>query len=187
MSHLPDMTPSHLTIDRLAKPYEDLPQLYTISVDDDYLKTLGIDLHKGSNFTQHDSSSQKMQVIINDKAVDFLELIEPLGKEFYIPHFDQVGEVIGIMRDFHYVSLHDAVEPLMLVMRPEFYTYFAVRIDGSDPDGALAHIRSCYENYTKEFEFYHSKLGDRLKDLYTSEFQSAHVLSSFSIFAIFIL
>ena len=186
MSHLPGMNPSHLSIDRLDEPYQNLPQLYTISVDKNYLETLKIKLNQGGNFTETESSQSTMKLIFNKKAVDYLGIDNPLGRKYFIPHFDCTGEVVGIIDDFHYVSLHNAVEPLMLVKRPEFYTYFAVHIDGSHEADALAHIRSTYEKYTTEFDFYHATLDDRLKDLYKSEFQSAQVLSSFSIFAIFI-
>lgn len=95
-------------------------KLYMLSVGHDYLDTYGIDLVKGRNFDPLISSDSTEGFILNEKAVHILgwSAVDAIGKEMRFA--GREGSVIGVVRDFHFNTLHFEIEPLCLFIRDNF-------------------------------------------------------------------
>jgi putative ABC transport system permease protein len=105
---------------------------YVLFAGFDYLETLGLELVLGRDFDRTHSSDQENAVIVNETLVRELEWENPIGKK--IDQFDFFkGQVIGVVKDFHYRSLHNKIEPLLIRMLPEFVgTTMILKIDGNN-------------------------------------------------------
>lgn len=87
-------------------------------VDTDFIPTLGITITKGRNFSKENPSDSRQAMIVNEALVDYFGWDNPIGKRLPGPEFVQ-HEVIGVVENFHYESLHTSVEPLAMVMNPD--------------------------------------------------------------------
>src|SRR4030095_16164631 len=97
--------------------------------DQDYLDVMNIELSAGKNFARRNFADpfqmlDKNSILINESAIHELGLKNPIGKTFY---WDDQGttrayEIIGVVKDFHFRSLHHKIGPLMLVQTPPMMT-----------------------------------------------------------------
>ena len=89
--------------------YDDPEQLIQVeyyNIYYDFFETLGIEFIKGRSFSQEFTGSSRSSVILNQSAVDKLHIEDPIGKTF------ENAEIIGIVKDFHYHSLYEKIEPM---------------------------------------------------------------------------
>ena len=114
---------------------------YQSYVDADYLKVLGLDLLYGRFFGDNDMDSGNY-IIINSSAAEALGE-SPLNRDIETPGVftrEKVRKnIIGIIRDFNFASLHESIDPLILEYSPDNCRYLLVRIE---PNSAASSIRS---------------------------------------------
>src|SRR5205085_6599867 len=87
--------------------------MHTLDVDADFLETMEISLLKGRNFIS-DSKADTASVLINEEAARLFDVNDPLG----IKIKGMIGRettVVGVIKDFHFKSIHEKVEPLVLL------------------------------------------------------------------------
>ncbi|MGE5810033.1 MAG: ABC transporter permease, partial [Ignavibacteria bacterium] len=86
--------------------------LATMGTDYDFAKTLGLKVLDGRFFSK-EISTDTTAVVLNEEAVKFMELIDPLGKRLILPGQNNPPiTIVGILRDFHYESLRQKIRPL---------------------------------------------------------------------------
>jgi putative ABC transport system permease protein len=121
---------------------------YVLFAGFDYLETLGLELVSGRGFDRTHSTDVTQAVIVNEKLVKDLGWKDPLGKK--IDQFDFFrAQVIGVVKDFHYRSLHNEIEPLLIRMQPNFNnTTMILRIEGRNTIETMGFL----ENKWKEIE-----------------------------------
>ncbi|MBX2820722.1 MAG: ABC transporter permease [Rhodothermaceae bacterium] len=86
-------------------------------VDPDFLGALDMQLVAGRNFAGYGTADANRGIIINETLAAFYNWEDPIGQRLPGPFGDH--EIIGVVRDFHYQSLHTAIEPAILVMNME--------------------------------------------------------------------
>ena len=162
----------------------------TIIADEDFINTHQIKLLNGRNFVANSVSDRDHAFIVNEAAVKMFgwkdnasavgkKLNWGLGKE---------GNVIGVVSDFHYFSLHKQVDPLIIHNDPESYSYLTVRInpDGNDWQRALTTLESEWRSLGMKGEFDYFFLDDDFARQYQTDQQLKSFISYFSVLAIFI-
>jgi putative ABC transport system permease protein len=129
-----------------------------LMIDEDYIKTLGLNLLKGRNFSK-DIAGDVSAFIINETAVRELGLgsaTEAIGKSLSWPtwrKYDSLktGPVIGVVKDFHYKSLHEKIEPAVLQIYPPAYSKVAVKITGANMETTLGQISNLWNRYSPDY------------------------------------
>ncbi|MEP7323928.1 MAG: ABC transporter permease [Saprospiraceae bacterium] len=100
--------------------YEDEKKVYRNfrmnSVDADFANTMKLELLSGRNFSSADASDMINGMIVNETLVKEYGWNDPIGKKLD-NRYDQT--IIGVVKDFHFESLHNPIAPLALVMRPD--------------------------------------------------------------------
>lgn len=86
-------------------------------VDADFISALGIKMVQGRNFSEDNPSDPRRAVVVNEALVSYFGWDNPIGQRLPGPEFED-HEIIGVVEDFHYESLHTPVEPLALAMTP---------------------------------------------------------------------
>jgi len=160
----------------------DLKQL---SVDDGFVPTFGIQMLAGRNFSKNiQTDSNKW--IINETAVKVLGWKTPqnaLNKE--IKYGSVVGNVVGVMKDFHFESLHQPIIPMILLFNRN-YNRLSIKIDGRNVKSSIATIQNTWQKYLPNTPFDFTFLDQRFAQLYNSEQQQGTLFSIFACIAIFI-
>ena len=158
-----------------------------IQVDHDFLSTMGIELADGRYFSQEFPSDAAQSVIINETAAKTFGWDNPLGKK--IQELDGrkiIKTVIGVIKDYHTVSVRQAIEPLFISNSPEGYEAIVIKIFPGHTVETLGALEKKWKEIAPgtPFEFYF--LGDRFNSQYDAEERLSQIFAYFSLIAVFI-
>jgi len=157
-------------------------------VDHDFVKTMGLELAAGREFSLEYSTDAAEAFILNETAVRQLGWEDqPLDKRITIRGFRQ-GRVTGVVKDFHAKSLHQRIEPLILLIAPDpdAYIQLTARIAPGDIEGAIGDIREAWEQVYPNDPFVYSFLDEDFDSLYRSEHLRGRIFLTFSALAVLI-
>lgn len=162
----------------------EVKQFYTLLADPDYIDVMGLQLIEGRNFSWDIESDREHGYIFNETAVRLLGLDDPLETRF--GESGTEGTLIGIVKDFHFATLHTTIEPLALYWLPAWSNLAHIKIASADIPGTIDHIRSVYNNLSPSFTFSYSFVDEAFNRLYRTEERLAQIFFYFSGLAIFI-
>ena len=164
---------------------EDAILLDILAVSYDYLPTMNIQLKEGRNFSrQIAADSSKHAIILNEQAVKALGLLQPVGSTVSIS-FEFDAKVVGVVEDYHYQSLHTAVEPLVLMLSGN-QNFVEVSITSNDLPQTLATIEAAWERHTNGMPMDYSFLDEDFDALFKADQQIGTIFGGFSLLAIVI-
>lgn len=164
--------------------------------DELYASTLNLQLKQGRYFSK-DFPSDSLAVILNEKAVQALELKNPIGArltsadEFYnaADGTPYTYTVIGVVKDFYYQSMHDPVAPLVIVSSSRFKDvngFTAVRIKADNFKATVASAENVWKQFVKDRPFHYEFLDKTVGQQYLAEDRMQRIITFFSSLAIFI-
>ena len=155
-------------------------------VDYDYLKTLGIKIVNGRNFSRDFPTDSSTGVVINEAAVRELgwSHTNPIGKTI-VRSGQHEYKVIGVVADFNYASVKDKVAPLMMRLNGNFGGLI-LKIKTADVKGFLADLKKQWDSFKPDGPLGYTFLDDNFAKLYASEIRTQQIFSAFAIIAIII-
>ena len=156
-----------------------------MSVDYDFIKTYGIELVSGRNFAKEFSTDLGGAYIINEAAEERFGWDSPLGKTLTDTGGIK-GKVIGVVRNFHFNSLHHGIEPLALFINPKSFRYYTLRIRSQNIPRSIAHLEETWKKFAPNRPFTYAFLDDQINRFYQSEQRLNQIFLYFSVLAIFI-
>lgn len=128
---------------------EPILNAYHYAADEKWLKTYEMELKMGRNFTGQ-GHSDSLKVLLNETAVNRLGLTDPIGQELWVATDSLMKmEVVGVIRDFHFESLHKQMEPVFITQTNnpiESIDYFTIKYTGNLPE-VLSHIESVQQRF----------------------------------------
>lgn len=162
-------------------------------IDPDYISTMGMEVIAGSGFSPESPSGIKQGFILNETAVKSFGYGTPeqaLGTKinWTIWGRDSLkkGEVIGVIRDFHFRSLREKVAPVVMHVEPDYFWTLTLRIKPQGMPETIAHLKSTWEKTEIEWPFQYSFLDKNFDDMYRNERKLSALLTGFTGLAIFI-
>lgn len=165
----------------------------TLGVDEDFLKTYGLQLLAGRDFSAANRADEDGAYIINEAAAKNLGWSDPIGKAItFIRHTnkreEKRGNIIGMVKDFNFKSLHHQVEPLLIYINRHMYyaNYLSVRFSEVSPAQSVELLEKKWEGFISEKPLEFTFLDDQLNQFYGNELKRAKVFSSFAALSIFI-
>jgi putative ABC transport system permease protein len=155
-------------------------------VDHDFLPAYGIEIIAGRNFSKAFPADDTTAFILNETAVkDFgLSPQEAIGKK--VDQNGKKGSVIGVVKDFHYQSLHHVIEPLILQNNIYAYSTLSVKIKADDMPGTIKAIEGKWKELSSNLPYRYSFLDEDYERLYKADALLGKVASIFSGLAIFV-
>jgi hypothetical protein len=148
---------------------------------------MGMQLTEGRNFSRS-YGNEESKIILNEAAIKLMRLTDPVGKT--IKYFDQDRQIIGVVRDFHFESLHEPVKPCYISLeRPgpaNVWDKIMVRIKGTDQEQTVASIQRLYEFYNPGFPFDYNFLDESYRKQYLTETRVGILSKYFATLAILI-
>lgn len=160
--------------------------------DFDYLKVLGIELVAGRDFDQSMSTDKEEAVIINEAlARKYGWMDNPIGKKIHFNfELDGTGgrilKVIGVAKDFHVNSLHNVIEPFLMMISPSPRQLLTIRVKDNELTKALSHIGEQWNSFASGKPFDYKILSTRLSDQYESERKISVIFALAALLTIFI-
>ena len=128
-----------------------------------------------------------MAVVVNEALVEVMGLKgNPIGQHIRFASDDTAYPIIGVVRDFHFKSLHDEIEPYAVFIEDGVTDRSAIRILSDDVPGTLAYLEETWEAFVPDRPFVYSFLEDGLAAQYRVEEQTRTIVSVFSLLAIMI-
>lgn len=155
-----------------------------MSVDFDYIDTFGLEILEGRNFSKEMSTDINAAYIINETGADVLGYESAIGKNFSL--WDTEGTIIGVVRDFHFNSLHEQIEPLIIKANPRWNSLVFVKISSNNIMGVIAKIEKIHQNMNPDYPFQFHFLDAEYENIYLSEKRTGRLFQYFSFVAIFI-
>ncbi|GAB4021173.1 permease prefix domain 2-containing transporter [Spirosoma koreense] len=162
---------------------EAVGQMRFMWADEHVLPLLQIGLTAGRNFRPKPDGAP-LSFILNRAAVQDLKLASPIGQK--IVTRGDTGEVVGVVDDFHFASLHTSVEPLVIVQYPNLTNYFLLKIKGHQLTQTLQFARSTLARVSPGSIFSYTFLDEKLNHLYDAEQRTGNILNVFAAFAVLI-
>lgn len=164
-----------------------------VAVDYDYIQTMRMEILEGRGFSRDHVSDETSGFVINEIAAACLGPGSPVGRRFTFSSIgprgnliEREGAIIGVIRDFHFMSLHDKIMPLVMYIEPDEFYEMCVRIDKERLPSALGLIRQKWITLAPEYHFDYYFLDQTLNGLYRSEQQMGGIFKAFTGLAILI-
>jgi putative ABC transport system permease protein len=165
-------------------------------VDDDYVKTLGLQIVAGRDFSKDITTDKDEAFIINETAVKELGYGTPekaLGQPLQWKVWDsktpdslKKGRIIGIVKDFHYKSLYDKLTAAVLQIYPPAYWKVAVKMKTANLANTVADVKNAWNKYSPDFPIEYKFLDDNFDQMYRAEDKLRSLLYLFTGIAIFV-
>ncbi|MBN1326913.1 MAG: ABC transporter permease [Candidatus Cloacimonetes bacterium] len=161
----------------------EIPPIRYLRVDKDFIETMGIKMVEGKSFA--DWTSENPAFILNEKALKAIQLQEPIGK--IASNFRGTeAEIVGIVQDFNFASLHNTIEPLVLELNPRWGSKILVKIAGDNIPEVIQFLKNKVEEVAPGSIFQYTFLDEKLNTLYANEQRLNSIFKTFSILAIII-
>jgi putative ABC transport system permease protein len=163
--------------------------LYTVSADYDFINVLDMKIIEGRPLSE-EFGTDTMAVVINEALVRKTGWAEPVGKKIFdfgqgdsLPDF---LTVVGVVEDFHFKSLHDAIEPSIIILNRDNPDYLAVRLNPGNTAASIDQLRQKWEEVETAFPFDYFFMKEEYEDLYKSEKKMADLFITFTVLAMLI-
>ncbi len=168
-------------------PEDQLLEVVGYPVDNDIIKTLGLELIAGRGFPETWSEAQGYVYIINERALQILnwKKEEAVGKWMNLPA-NRMGRVVGVVKDFHFASLHAEIKPLIMFIEPPEFAYLLVKLRPQDLPNTLAFMRAQWQTLAPSSPFDYTFLDRAFAALYRTEQNAGRLLGLFAGLAIMI-
>jgi len=157
-------------------------RMRTLWADEAYAKTLELEMVTGRWFSDEFPSDSLSSVILNETAVRELgwQPTEAIGKRIMMAQFDSTYKsVVGVVKDFHFLSLRQRVEPLTIAYNDR--GLLLVKVSGVDFNSTLSQIQQQWDGFGTALPMEWSFLESLMNAHYQSEAVQARVFSTFSI------
>jgi putative ABC transport system permease protein len=147
-------------------------------------ETLGLEFVEGRPFSE-EFGADTSKIIFNEAAIRVMNMKDPIGKKIRL--WDQYDlEIVGVVKDFHFESLHDAVNPAFFRLSPGNTWTIMIRLEAGKEKETLAALTKLYGQLNPGFTFEYQFQDVEYADQYAAEQRVATLSSYFASMAILI-
>lgn len=172
---------------------EERVMIPTTVVTHDFFATLQGELVAGRDFERAFPTDTEEAYIINETAAKFLGLESPVGRAMTGRVFNgstwglKQAKIVGVVRDFHFASLHTEIQPAVFSLATERTTplrNLVLRISSTDVPGVLAFVEATWQKLVPERPFSFTFLDEEVEKMYRTEQRFLSVFLAFTVLAI---
>lgn len=167
---------------------DDWIQMYEILADEDFIETMELEIVAGRNFSRDHSTDEGQAFLLNESAVRMLGWDDPIGKRFNSSM--QEGIVVGVVKDFHWKSLHQTVEPIAIENHTRHENWWmrilALRVNTANLPETLAFLENVWPEIDPDHPFQYYFMDQEFNQQYAVDEQLGTLFKVFSTLAILI-
>lgn len=147
------------------------------------LEVLGMEMASGRSFSDkfHPDTTS---IIFNETGVAAMNLDDPIGQKIKV--YDKEFEIVGVVKDFNFQSLHDKIEPMFMIYNVANTWNVIVRLENANINETIKNVEAMYRNFNPGFPFQYSFQDEDYTRMYRSEQRVAKLAIYFSVFAVLI-
>lgn len=158
-----------------------------ITVDYDFIQVYDLELVAGRGFDRSFGTDENEGFILNEAGVNRLGFASPeeaIGKQ--LAWQQRQGRVIGVLKDFYFMSVQNAIEPFIMPMQQGTPGYLSARVETANFDQVIKRVESAYREIMPDRIFEYSFLNEDFDQQYQSEESFSSVFTFFAMIAILI-
>lgn len=181
------------SIHREGAPDDQNEMVKAIPVEQDFIKTMGMQLVAGTDLTEEDvkrtdkpEAEAEYAFILNEAAAKKLgwKPEEAIGQK--VSMSGRRGPVKAVVKDFHFASLHEAIGPLVIFPEKLYGGNMMVKLSGNDLPSTLRFMESKWKTLAPHRPFEYQFLDEEFADMYSTEQRVGQLFSTFAFLAIFL-
>jgi predicted permease len=165
-----------------GKDPNDKTEFEIFIVNYDMIETLGMEIAEGRSFSK-DYGSEESKIVFNEAAIKYMGLHNPLGKSVRL--WDE-KEIIGVVKDFHFQSLHENIKPAFFYLDPSDTYLLMGKLSPGNEKETIGQIESLYKKHNPGFPFDFQFLDAAYQEQYMAEERVADLSKYFAAMAILI-
>ncbi len=184
--------PGHIFNNEGFKYKQEKQDAPVYTVDPDYFDVYGLKIIKGRSFSWDLKTDKLRTCIINEAALKQFGIEKPVGKMIHIEHIEGSSfsskdiEIIGVVKDFHFLSLRDKISPLVFGWNEPWLWNTSVRISSKNIQETIKYMRKVWMEFSPEFPFVYSFLDETFNNQYKTEEKLGKIFRYFAMFGILI-
>jgi len=170
-----------------------LSRLFAVNFD--FFETYKVEMAAGRSFNEDFATDKNFKVIINETAVKklgYTSAEDAIGDKFHVDwiaeNIDSLakGQILGVMKDFHFQSLRNKIEPLALFLYEDWMSRITIRYEQGKDKEAIQFVENTWNDHFPDVQFSYSFIHDYLTSFYQAEEKLQAILLIFTILAIII-
>lgn len=168
------------------QPEEENVLMGRVAVSHGFIEVMRANLIAGRNFSPTLRSDSTAAVIVNQTAVRKLGLDQPVG-QFVVISSDTIRQVVGVIEDIQFASLHEEAQPVVFYIDPARNTStIIVRTYPGELSGTVAMLQDAWEQLAPEWPFQYQFVDERLQQVYQAELQTQQLVRVFTLLTVLI-
>lgn len=179
MHGLPMMGSMSTMVPKFGDPDQKI-KVEGMAVDYGFIKTMGIQVIQGREFSEEFGSDLQKATILNETAVKELGIEDPVGKTV------QGRTIIGVVKDFNLHSIRTDIPPIQIDLTDRYIHHIAVRYRPGTLEALLPALKAEWQQITPDQVFAYNTINDLLEDIYASEKNLSTIVSIFALFSLII-
>jgi putative ABC transport system permease protein len=160
---------------------------YTVGIDHDYVPSFNLHIVEGRNFDLNHPNERRGSVILNEamvQALDFKDGKSAIGEK--VLHGGDTLEVVGVLENYHQMSLKESVTPLVYRYTPQYAKFFAFKVESENYNQILSSLEEPWELYFPGNPLDYFFLDQFFNRQYDQDKRFGQIFSLFTLLAIFI-
>lgn len=166
-----------------GKSGDDAVSVEYMAIDDRYIKTMGLEVLAGNDFSKDRAAQLQNGLILNETAVTMFGWTSPeeaIGKKITSPSGYPEGEVIGVVRNYHQFGLQQKIGPMAMDFNPRSSYMYAIRYKAANTQAMIASVSSLWQKTFPGYDFNYFFLDQDFERQYQGEQRLATVFALFS-------
>lgn len=145
---------------------EDRTEFENVAVSYNMLETMGFEMKAGRTFSR-EFALDSNAIIFNEAAIKYMGMKEPLGKTVEL--WGETRHIIGVVKNFHFESLHEDLKPLFFRLNPDATYMAAVRLQAGREKETIAGLEKLYHQFNPGFSLNYKFLDEDYQRMYVAE------------------
>ena len=154
------------------------------SVDYDYIEVADIEMADGRSYSQDFPSDSESAIVVNEELQRLMGSDSAVGKRFTFG--ERTNTIIGVVKNFHFLPLRKKIEPLALMLQPQFNRLLLIRIQPENIAATLDSLEKTWSRVVPGFPFDYEFINEDFEAMYRTEQRMGSVLKYFSFLAVFV-
>ncbi|HTF20917.1 MAG TPA: ABC transporter permease [Chryseolinea sp.] len=155
-----------------------------LDVDFEFVSTLKMTMAEGRAFDRT-NTTDTANYIVNEKAAEKFGFTGGTADRD-LTMWERKGKIVGVVKDFNFGSLHSAVDPLIIRLKPENINCLIVRVKEGQTSDAIKSAEKLWKEYAPGYPFKYSFLDQDWEEFYSAEAQQEKVFNTLATLSIFI-